>query len=87
MKAMLVDLESLGLFGACLANNGINILTNECCISKGAIHAINPIIMNCGMSIRAGHFVQEYGLPCIYALSGAIMSVIPGLGAMIFISP
>lgn len=54
---MLVDVETLGLFGACLANNGINILSEESCISPGAIHAINPIIMSCGMGMRTGHLV------------------------------
>ena len=87
LMSMLVEVDSLVLFGGCLANNGFNILTNEKIISTETIHAINPIIMTCGMQHRVGHFIEETGLPSISSKSGAIMSILPGIGALVCYSP
>ncbi len=84
---MLVEVETLMLFGGCLANNGINILNNEKILSTATIQAVNPIIMTCGMGNHVGHFVEETGMPNISGKSGAFLSIIPGLGALVSYSP
>jgi glutaminase len=87
IESILVEVESLALFGACLANNGIAPLTNEKIISDKAISAINPMIMTCGMSVRVGQFVEAYGLPAVYGTCGNLLSIVPGVGALVSISP
>ena len=85
--SMLVEVETLTLFGGCLANNGINIINNEKIISTETITAVIPIIMICGMRNRVGHFIEETGMPIISGKSGGFLSIIPGLGALVSYSP
>ena len=80
---MLVEVETLSLFGACLANNGKNILNSEQMISPNTIHAVNPILMTCGMQNIVGYFIEHYGLPSIGGWSGDFLSIIPGVGALV----
>jgi len=84
---MLVDVEGMARFGAMLANDGINPSTGERVISHETVKATVTIMSTCGMYNGAGKFTKDHGAPTKSGVSGGLMTVIPGLGAIATWSP
>jgi len=85
--SILVDVKSLSRFGACLANNGVNVCTGERILSPETIASVVPIMVTCGMYNGSGKFAKEMGIPCKSGVSGGLLTVIPGIGSMSTLAP
>ena len=79
---MLASVESVARFGAMLANNGINPSTGERIIEPLTVKATVTIMQTCGMYNGAGKFTRDHGVPSKSGVSGCLLTVIPGIGAV-----
>lgn len=84
---MLVNVEGIARFGAMLANNGINPSTGERILEPQTVKATVTLMTTCGMYNGAGKFTKAYGVPSKSGVSGGLMTVIPGIGAIGIYSP
>jgi glutaminase len=84
---MLVDVEGMARFGAMLANNGINPSTGERIVEPETVKATVTLMQTCGMYNGAGKFTKDHGVPTKSGVSGGLMTVIPGIGAVSTYSP
>lgn len=84
---MLVNVEGISRFGAMLANNGINPSTGERIIDPETVKMTVTLMQTCGMYNGAGKFTSAYGVPTKSGISGGLMTVIPGIGAVGSFSP
>jgi glutaminase len=75
------------LFGAMLANNGINPSTGERIVEPETVKATVTLMQTCGMYNGAGKFTKDHGVPTKSGVSGGLMTVIPGIGAFATWSP
>jgi glutaminase len=85
--SMLASVESIARFGAMLANNGINPSTGERIIEPLTVKATVTIMQTCGMYNGAGKFTRDHGVPSKSGVSGGLLTVIPGIGAVGSFSP
>lgn len=85
--SMLVDVEGMARFGAMLANNGINPSTGERIVEPETVKATVTLMQTCGMYNGAGKFTKDHGVPTKSGVSGGLMTVIPGIGAVSSWSP
>jgi glutaminase len=85
--SMLVNVEGIARFGAMLANNGINPSTGERIIEPQTVQAVVTIMSTCGMYNGAGKFTKDYGIPTKSGVSGGLLTVVPGIGAVGSFSP
>lgn len=85
--SLLVNVEAIARFGAMLANNGINPSTGERIIEPLTVKATVTIMQTCGMYNGAGKFTKLHGVPTKSGVSGSLLTVIPGLGAIASYSP
>jgi hypothetical protein len=79
---MLVDVQGLARFGAMLANGGVNPNSGERILSHATVQAAVTLMQTCGMYDGSGSFTLLHGAPSKSGVSGALLTVIPGLGAM-----
>jgi glutaminase len=84
---MLASVESIARVGAMLANNGINPSTGERIIEPLTVKATVTIMQTCGMYNGAGKFTRDHGVPSKSGVSGGLLTVIPGIGAVGSFSP
>jgi ankyrin repeat protein len=84
---MLVDCEGFSRFGAMLANGGINPSTGERVVGPETVKATVTLMQTCGMYNGAGKFTKDHGVPAKSGVSGGLMTVIPGIGAVSTWSP
>ena len=80
--SMLVDVQGLARFGAMLANGGVNPNSGERIISHSTVQAAVTLMQTCGMYDGSGSFTLTHGAPSKSGVSGALLTVIPGLGAV-----
>jgi glutaminase len=85
--SVLVNVEGVARFGAMLANNGINPSTGERIVEPETVKMTVTIMQTCGMYNGAGKFTTTYGVPSKSGISGGLMTVIPGIGAIGSFSP
>ena len=85
--SMLASVESIARFGAMLANNGINPSTGERIIEPLTVKATVTIMQTCGMYNGAGKFTRDHGIPSKSGISGGLLTVVPGIGAVGSFSP
>ena len=86
-SAILVNVEGISRFGAMLANNGINPSTGERIIDPITVKDVVTFMSTCGMYDCAGKFTKDYGIPTKSGFSGALLTVIPGIGSVGSFSP
>jgi ankyrin repeat protein len=79
---MLVDVQGLARFGAMLANGGVNPNSGERVVSHATVQAAVTLMQTCGMYDGSGSFTMEHGAPSKSGVSGGLLTVIPGLGAL-----
>ena len=84
---MLVNVEGIARFGAMLANNGINPSTGERIVDPSTVKAVVTLMQTCGMYNGAGKFTKDHGVPTKSGVSGGLMTVVPGIGAVGSFSP
>ncbi len=85
--SMLVNVEGIARFGAMLANNGINPSTGERIVDPATVKSTVTLMSTCGMYNGAGAFTKQYGIPSKSGVSGGLMTVVPGIGAVGSYSP
>lgn len=85
--SMLVDVESMARFGAMLANGGVNPSTGVRCVGPETVKATVTLMQTCGMYNGAGTFTMDHGVPSKSGVSGGLLTVIPGIGAVASWSP
>lgn len=82
-----VDTRDLATMGATLAAGGVNPLTGQRVISAEACRDTLTVLASCGMYERSGEWLFEIGLPAKSGVSGGIVAVVPGKGALGTYSP
>lgn len=82
-----VDTQSLARFGAMLANNGIVPATGDRVLKPSTVQAVVTVMTTCGMYNGAGKFTKDWGVPSKSGVSGGLLTVIPGAGALASFSP
>jgi glutaminase len=83
--SLLVNCNDLAVMGACLANGGVNPLTQQRAISAEYVKDVLSIMLSCGMYDYAGEWAYRVGLPAKSGVGGGIVAVVPGkMGIGIF---
>ncbi|MGO1768532.1 MAG: glutaminase A [Microbacterium sp.] len=82
-----VDAKDLAVMGATLADGGVNPLTGQRVISAQVCRDTLAVLASTGMYQRSGDWLFEVGLPAKSGVSGGIVAVAPGKGAIGTFSP
>ncbi|WP_240930559.1 glutaminase A [Isoptericola sp. BMS4] len=85
--ALRVDARDLAVMGATLADGGVNPVTGECIVSAQVCRDTLAVLASTGMYERSGEWLFEIGLPAKSGVSGGIVAVAPGKGAIGTFSP
>lgn len=70
-----------------LANDGVDPATGRTILPGPLSRRVSAIMLTCGTYDAAGQFAFEVGIPCKSGVAGAIIAVVPGLGAICVWSP
>jgi len=70
-----------------IANDGIDPATGRQILPGPLARRVSAIMLTCGTYDAAGQFAFEVGLPCKSGIAGAIVAVVPDLGAICVWSP
>lgn len=82
-----VTATDLAVMGATLADGGTNPRTGERVVSAEVARDTLSVLASCGMYERSGEWLFEIGLPAKSGVSGGIVAVSPGKGAVGTFSP
>lgn len=85
--SLLVTADDLAVMGATLAAGGVNPRTGRRVVSAEACRDTLAVLASCGMYERSGEWMFEIGLPAKSGVSGGIVAVAPGKGAVGVFSP
>src|SRR5690625_2966169 len=85
--ALLVTSDDLAVMGATLADGGLNPVTGERVVSAEVCRDTLALLAACGMYERSGEWLFEIGLPAKSGVSGGIVAIAPGKGALGAFSP
>lgn len=85
--ALSVTTADLAVMGATLADGGVNPVTGDRVVSAQAARDTLSVLASCGMYERSGEWLFEIGLPAKSGVSGGILAVSPGKGALAVYSP
>lgn len=85
--SLAVTAQDLAAMGATLADGGVNPLTGERVVSADTARDTLALLASCGMYERSGEWLFEIGLPAKSGVSGGIVAVAPGKGAVGAFSP
>lgn len=85
--SLLVTARDLAVMGATLADGGINPLTGVRVVSAEVCRDTLAVLASCGMYEHSGEWLFEIGLPAKSGVSGGIVAVAPGKGALATFSP
>ncbi|KYH45932.1 glutaminase A [Branchiibius sp. NY16-3462-2] len=77
-----VTASDLAVMGATLATGGVNPVTKERVVSAHTAHAVLAIMTIAGMYENSGDWFLDVGVPAKSGISGGIVSVSPGKGAL-----
>lgn len=80
--SLLVTAEDLAVMGATLADGGLNPLTGEQVVTADACRDTLAVLAACGMYELSGEWQFEIGLPAKSGVSGGIVAIAPGKGAL-----
>ncbi|TDP92726.1 L-glutaminase [Leucobacter luti] len=85
--AVSVTASDLAVMGATLASGGVNPVTGLRVVSAEAARDTLTVLASCGMYERSGEWLFEIGLPAKSGVSGGIVAIVPGKGALGAFSP
>lgn len=85
--ALRVSARDLAVMGATLADGGVNPVTGERVVSAQVCTDTLTVLASTGMYESSGEWLFEIGLPAKSGVSGGIVSVAPGKGAIGTFSP
>jgi glutaminase len=85
--SLLVSARDLAIMGATLAGGGINPLTHERVVSAATCRHVLAVMATSGLYERSGDWLYDVGLPGKSGVSGHIVTVAPGKGALATLSP
>ncbi len=85
--ALLVSAADLALMGATLAHGGVNPVTGRRVVSPDTCRRTLALMITAGLYELSGDWVYEVGLPAKSGVSGGIVTVAPGKGALATFSP
>lgn len=86
-SALAVSTRDLAIMGATLAGGGINPVSGERVASPRVCRHVLAAMATAGMYERSGDWLWDVGLPGKSGISGGIMTVAPGKGALATWSP
>jgi len=85
--ALLTTARDLAVMGATLAGGGVNPVTGERVVSADTCRRVLAVMATAGLYERSGDWLYDVGLPGKSGVSGAIVTVAPGKGALTTFSP
>jgi glutaminase len=85
--ALLVDARDLAVMGATLAAGGVNPTTRTRVVDAGICRDALSVLAATGMYERSGEWLFEVGAPAKSGISGGIVTISPGKGAVGTFSP
>ena len=85
--ALLATARDLATMGATLAGGGVNPVTGERVVSPGTCRRVLAVMATTGLYERSGEWLCDVGLPGKSGVSGGIVTVAPGKGALATFSP
>lgn len=85
--ALAVTAHDLAVMGATLADGGVNPITGERVVSADVCRDTLAVVASSGLYERSGEWLFEIGLPAKSGVSGGIVAVAPGKGAVAGFSP
>lgn len=85
--ALSVTAHDLAVMGATLADGGVNPVTGEQVVSAEVSRDTLAVLASCGLYERSGEWLYEIGLPAKSGVSGGMIAVSPGKGAIGAFSP
>nr|WP_245354339.1 glutaminase A [Brachybacterium sacelli] len=85
--SLLVTADDLATMGATLADGGINPVTGERVVTPEVCRDTLSVLAACGMYELSGEWLFEIGLPAKSGVSGGIVAIAPGKGALGAFSP
>lgn len=85
--SLLVTARDLAVMGATLAGGGVNPLTGEQVVSATTCSHVLAVMATAGLYERSGTWLYDVGLPGKSGVSGGIVTVAPGKGAVATYSP
>jgi glutaminase len=85
--SLLVSARDLAVMGATLAGGGINPLTGQRVVSAETCRRVLAVMATAGLYERSGDWLYDVGLPGKSGVSGGIVTVAPGKGALATFSP
>ena len=77
----------LAQMGATLANGGVQPLTSERILARETVRTVLSAMVIAGMYEDSGNWWTRVGVPAKSGVSGAIVAVVPGWGAIVAYSP
>lgn len=85
--SLLVTARDLAVMGATLASGGVNPVTGEQVVSADTCRRVLAVMATAGLYERSGSWLYDVGLPGKSGVSGGIVTVSPGKGAVATWSP
>lgn len=85
--SLLVTARDLAVMGATLAAGGVNPVTGEQVIAPDTCRRVLAVMASAGLYERSGAWLYDVGLPGKSGVSGGIVTVAPGKGAVAAWSP
>ncbi|MBC5785515.1 glutaminase A [Ramlibacter sp. USB13] len=85
--SLLVTARDLAVMGATLASGGVNPVTSEQVVAADTCRRVLAVMATAGLYERSGLWLYDVGLPGKSGVSGGIVTVSPGKGAVATYSP
>ncbi|WP_229742817.1 glutaminase A [Gordonia jinhuaensis] len=85
--SLLVDVTDLAVMGATLADGGVNPVTGATVVSPDVCRDTLAALAASGMYERSGEWLFEVGIPAKSGVSGGIVAITPGKGAIATFAP
>jgi glutaminase len=82
-----VDAAALAQMGATLATGGVRPDTGRRVLDAESVRAVLSVMVIAGMYEDSGHWWSRAGVPAKSGVSGAVLAVVPGWGAIAAYSP